>query len=63
MSLPELQALATSVRVAPLAPVQTARCATLPKYGTTCLVAFQSASAGPAEQKPVRRRFTGRRSA
>lgn len=64
MSLQELQLLATSVRISPSVPAGRPRCAAIPKYGTTMLLAAQAVPAWPeAEPKAVRRRFTGRRSA
>ena len=64
MSLAELQALTTSVRVAPLAPPQTARSANIPKYGTTMLLAAGTAITRPVPAtRPARRRFMNQKSA
>ena len=62
MSLPELQALATSVRVQPLATTAPVRSSVLPKAGTTMRLAFDATPSWPAaEPKALRRRFAGRK--
>jgi len=63
MSLAELQALATSVRVAPLAIAPSVRCAAIPKIGTTMLLARTTAPVAQAPARPERRRFMNKKSA